>query len=229
MIWIAFTFGLVSSLHCLAMCGPLQAVVMGSWLQGGAVGQWLSYHLGRLLAYAGIGGLAALLGRAIGVAHWQADFALIAGITLLVGYLVLRLLRWDRQLYALLLPFFHQLRSGLDPLPRGLRFAGWGFLNGLLPCGMVYAAALTAMGAAGPLSGAAQMLAFGAGTLPLLFAFNLLGQQLLLRLGLSYQQLAPIAIVLLSSLLILRGMALDIPYLSPALPAPSAGAAGCAP
>mgnify|MGYP006432201693 CR=1 FL=1 len=227
MLALAFSFGLVSSLHCLAMCGPLQAVVMGQWLRGGAAWQWGLYHGGRLLSYALLGSLAHSLGTGLGVARWQNDFSLVAGITLLVGYFVLRLLRWDRQLYGLFLPFFQKLRRRLEGQNRILRFAGWGALNGLLPCGMVYAAAITAIGSPSLQWGALTMLAFGAGTLPLLFSFNWLGQNLLLRLGLNWSRLAPLAIVILSSLLIVRGMALDIPFLSPDAPLSSAGTQAC--
>lgn len=227
MLALAFSFGLVSSLHCLAMCGPLQAVVMGQWLRGGAAWQWALYHGGRLASYAILGSLAHGLGTALGLARWQNDFSLFAGIFLLVGYLVLRLLRWDRQLYGVFLPFFQKLRLQLEGKNRFLRFTGWGLLNGLLPCGMVYAAAITAVGAPTVQFGALTMLAFGAGTLPLLFSFNWLGQSVLLRLGLSWSKLAPLAILVLSSLLIVRGLALDIPFLSPEAPLNASGTQAC--
>jgi len=99
-----------------------------------------------------------------------------------------------------------------------------GLLNGLLPCGLVYVACAGATVTGGVLSGAIYMAAFGAGTVPMMLAIGLSGKLVPFSLRLKLLKAAPVSIFLLGALLILRGMSLGIPYLSPDL---SAGHACC--
>jgi len=226
-IALAFSFGLLSSLHCLAMCGPLQAMVMGQWLRNGKRGNWLWYHTGRLGVYAFLGLLAALFGNALGIPQWQSEFTVMAGLVLLFGYFGLRALRADKKLYGLIQPLLLRLRPD-QKAPRGVWwFVSSGMVNGLLPCGMVYAALLAPLSADHLLWGPGYMLVFGLGTVPLLLTFNLSSQQLLLRYGALFQRLIPVGIVVISALLILRGLQLDIPFLSPEFAPPGTSAEGC--
>jgi uncharacterized protein len=92
-----------------------------------------------------------------------------------------------------------------------------GALNGLLPCGLVYVAGAGAVAAGGFLSGLEYMLAFGLGTWPMMLGLGLAGQPLHGLLRLKLQKVIPACLILLAFLLILRGMSLGIPYLSPDL------------
>lgn len=227
MIGIAFSFGLLSSLHCLGMCGPLQAVVMGQWLKSNRQSHWILYHLGRLATYMILGLIAALFGSAIGIPQWQHEFTLAAGILLLFGYFGFKALQWDRKFSALLSPFLIRMQGKV----KGKNGAQWfilsGALNGLLPCGMVYAALLPATLAQSPLYGMLYMLVFGLGTLPLLGSFNLFSNSLMARFAPLMNRLIPISVILIAGLLILRGLQLDIPYLSPEMPKTGASVEHC--
>jgi len=90
-------------------------------------------------------------------------------------------------------------------------------LNGLLPCGLVYVAgaASTAVGAVWP--GVGYMAAFGAGTFPLMLAISISGKLMPFSLRLKLQKAIPVSILIVGILLILRGLSLDVPYLSPDL------------
>lgn len=227
MIVLAFSLGLISSLHCVAMCAPLQAVVLGQWLKARSWPAYLLYHGGRFMTYALLGLLAATFGAALGIPRWQGEFSLIAGLLLLFGYFGFRFLGLDQKIMRLISPWLRrvqgQLRGGRRPLWLWLS----GALNGLLPCGMVYAALLPAMGAEQPAQGALYMFFFGLGTLGLLLVFNLFSSQIWARYGSQLQALIPISIAVIALLLILRGLHLDIPYLSPALPKAGASIEHC--
>ena len=121
----------------------------------------------------------------------------------------------------------NQLKSGMGALLRQRSFfalAVLGLLNGLLPCGLVYVAAAAATVAGGVLEGAQYMAAFGVGTVPMMLGISLSGSLVPISLRLKLSKAIPVAVFLLAALLILRGMSLGIPYISPNL---SAGGACC--
>lgn len=227
MLWVAFTFGLLSSLHCVAMCGPLQAVVMGQWLQSKHKANWLSYHGGRLLVYMALALLASLIGSGLGIPDLQGSFTIFAGLLLLFGYFGFKALKWDRKAMQVLSPILAKLQQKVRGKKHPLWFLVSGALNGLLPCGMVYAALVPALGLNSLSEAALYMLSFGLGTLPLLLGFNLFSNALILRFGPYFNRLIPLSIILIAALLILRGMELDIPFISPEMPKPGASAETC--
>jgi sulfite exporter TauE/SafE len=98
-----------------------------------------------------------------------------------------------------------------------------GLLNGLLPCGLVYVACAGAVTSGGILEGTQYMAAFGLGTFPMMLAIGLSGALVPLSLRLKLRRTIPVCVFLLGALLILRGMSLHIPYLSPDL----SGARSC--
>jgi sulfite exporter TauE/SafE len=104
---------------------------------------------------------------------------------------------------------------------------GIGLLNGLLPCGLVYVACAGAATAENVLHGVEYMLAFGLGTLPMMLAISLVGQKLQFALRFKLQRLIPLSLAIVGTLLLLRGLALDIPYLSPKLSASPDAACSC--
>ncbi|NDD39883.1 MAG: sulfite exporter TauE/SafE family protein [Verrucomicrobia bacterium] len=111
------------------------------------------------------------------------------------------------------------LKSGLGKLlaTRSLRSVFLlGLLNGLLPCGLVYAACAGATASGNSLNGAACLLAFGLGTVPMMLGLSLAGPRLLTTFRFKLQRFVPVSLAVVGGLLILRGLALGIPYLSPA-------------
>lgn len=227
MYWLAFSFGLISSLHCLAMCGPLQAVVMGSWLKSKKRANWVIYHAGRISTYILLALIAALIGSSLGIPDWQGSFTIVAGLILILGYFGLKALTWDRKILALFNPLLKKIQGKAQGKTARAWYFSSGLANGLLPCGMVYAALIPALGLADLSSAILYMLSFGLGTLPLLIGFNFFSNDLLLRFSPKLQKLIPISIILIGALLILRGMELDIPYLSPAAPKAAASIEAC--
>lgn len=90
-----------------------------------------------------------------------------------------------------------------------------GLLNGLLPCGLVYLGIIGSLATGSALQGALFMLAFGLGTAPVMLSFLLMAKQFNFNYRKRLQKLAPVFISLVAVILILRGLNLGIPYLSP--------------
>lgn len=182
----AFLVGLLGSTHCLGMCGGIvSALTFGlrDDLRRSPVKllpYLLTYNLGRIASYAIAGALVGALGAGLfgltpsPVARTLARLITGAFMIALGLYLagwwpgLQRLEQWGSVLWSRIEPYGRRLL----PVDRPLKALGFGLVWGWLPCGMVYAALATALGAGGPLQGAAFMMAFGLGTLPMLLAIG---------------------------------------------------------
>jgi sulfite exporter TauE/SafE len=214
-IWTAFILGLVGSLHCAGMCGPLaMALPIGaSTPQGFLVGR-VAYNLGRVTTYCSLGLVFGILGKTLALAGIQRWVSIALGISLLVGLFASRKWRPSRPVSAAV----EHLKSHMSALLRRRSFSSLvvlGLLNGLLPCGLVYVASAGAIATGAVLTGVGYMAAFGAGTLPMMLAISLSGRLVPFSLRLKLQKAIPVSVFILAVLLVLRGMGLGIPYLSP--------------
>jgi len=216
----AFMVGLLGSIHCLGMCAPITWAVP----TGDKKWQWLrdriAYNLGRTLTYGILGALVGLLGRGFSLAGWQQGLSVFAGILLILGVLLFGMEAPGRGLFRPLSRLVLAVKIKIGPLiqKRGLK-AQWslGMLNGLLPCGLVYAALLAAW-SMGSVEGAmSYMLLFGLGTLPMMLGAAVFGRTLGQRFRTKVWRWAPKLVVLVGLMMILRGLNLGIPYLSPKL------------
>lgn len=166
----AFIAGLVTSLHCAGMCGPLACSLMP--VRGDrADAQTVSsvYHLSRLAGYMTLGALAGGIGRA--PLMWLSQSALRWLPWVLVVFFVALALRWDRHLpkLAILTRFTWNLQAWARRRSRTQAAAAVGFATPLLPCGPLYFIATLALLSGSPIRGVEFMLAFGLGTIPLLW------------------------------------------------------------
>jgi sulfite exporter TauE/SafE len=221
----ALILGLVGSLHCAGMCGPLALALpvtghrAGTFFAGRA-----AYNLGRIATYSLLGLIFGLVGRSLALAGVQRWVSIALGVTLIVGLFASRKLA-----------LWHPVTAGVDKLKtrmgallrqRSLTALGLlGLLNGLLPCGLVYVACAGATATGDILTGMLYMLIFGLGTIPMMLAIGLSGKLVPPAFRLQLRKAIPVSVFLLATLLILRGMSLGIPYVSPDLSAP--GAACC--
>jgi sulfite exporter TauE/SafE len=181
------------------------------------------YNLGRLLTYCLLGLIFGLMGKTLLLAGIQRWVSIGLGVILLVGLASSKTLALSRPVIALV----SRLKADMSIfLHRRSLFAlaTFGMLNGLLPCGLVYVACAGATTASSAFSGIQYMAAFGVGTLPMMLGIGLSGRLVPLALRLQLRKAIPASVALLAALLILRGMSLGIPYLSPNL---SADGASC--
>ena len=218
----AFLLGLVGSLHCAGMCGPLALALpaAGDTTPGYVLGR-VAYNAGRIITYCLLGIVFGLAGWTFLLAGLQRWVSIALGVALLLGlFASQRLVRWNPVTLVM-----DQLKSRMLVLLRRRSFgslAVLGLLNGLLPCGLVYAACAAATTTGGVLAGAQFMAIFGLGTVPMMLAISLSGKLVPLSLRLKLRQAIPVCLLLLGTLLILRGLSLGIPFLSPDLSGPGA-------
>jgi len=218
----ALLLGLAGSLHCVGMCGPLLLALpldtAGKWK---VLRQMLVYHGGRILTYAALGLLFGLLGKGIAIAGFQKIISISAGVFML--FMAIMAWRFERLVTALpgFGTFTKQVKTSIGNrmrhTPNGSLFS-IGLLNGLLPCGMVYAALAGAIATIGSLEGAAFMVVFGLGTLPLLLMVSVFSRSFgtSIRKKIGFAQ--PILLGLVGLLLLQRGLHLDLALFESAVP-----------
>ena len=210
----ALLLGLGGSLHCGGMCGPLMMALLAGTDPAARVRSRVAYHAGRFTTYALIGLIFGLVGRGFHVAGWQRAVSMVAGVLLLIGGALASRLSLDAWLVRSVGWVKALFRLGMGRKTLGsLMFLG--MINGFLPCGLVYAAGVAAAASGSPLSGVVSMVVFGLGTLPLLLAVDRLGQGLGADGRARLQKAVPWVIAGVGVLLIVRGLGLGIPYLSP--------------
>ncbi len=223
-LWLAFMLGLAGSAHCAGMCGPIALALPTGGRRGLAlVPNRVAYNLGRVTTYCLMGVVFGLIGRSLALAGVQRWVSIGLGVAILVGLFVAR----ARALAIGIAVPVAWLKSALGRLLHQQTLVSQyslGMLNGLLPCGLVYIACVGAAATGGLLSGVEYMLAFGLGTAPMMLALGLAGQALPVGFRLRLQKLIPVCLALVAVLLILRGLALGIPYLSPDLTGDQPGA-----
>ena len=213
----AFITGLFGSLHCAGMCGPL-ALSFNMQGKGNAVVNAILYNAARIFAYMLIGLLFGSIGSSFRYAGWQQAAAVSMGVIILL----IAIITWLGGSSSPKLPwlagytaFIQQKISAAFRSPRPGRVMTLGFFNGLLPCGLVYLAVAGAVATGNTISGAWYMLAFGLGTLPLMFIFSAFGNWLGFKQRIFIRKYLPAFSVTIAVLLILRGLNLGIPYVSP--------------
>jgi len=214
MFWAGFLFGLLSSFHCVGMCGALALALPGR------ASSRLLYHLGRVSTYAILGAGAGLLGQGLRLAGVQQNLSILSGLLILLLVIVPE--RYTSRLAAGLglsrpLTWVKTTLARLFQQPTPGALYATGLLNGLLPCGLVYLAVAGALSAPGVVGAAGYMACFGLGTLPLLLGLSLTGQLVPLAWRARMRQAVPYIASVLAVLFILRGLGLGIPYLSPQL------------
>ena len=220
LIIAGFSLGVISSLHCVGMCGPI-AMALPVQHQDRQT-RFLSitlYHTGRILTYALLGLLVGMAGRNIFLAGFQRWLSIIVGIVVLAYMIQTYIIRRNRSVFLDGI-FFSRLRNFMWKMlkqQKGYNFLLLGMANGLLPCGMVYIALAGAVTAGNIPDSIFFMTAFGAATLPSMVAVGYFGQFLKLSIRNVFRQSVPYLLTGMAILLILRGLNLDIPYISPVL------------
>lgn len=209
----SFILGIGSSVHCLGMCGPLALSI--PYTESG-ISKWtrlVVYYLAKALAYAGMGAVAGMLGKGFILMNWQQGLSIAAGIFIML-WVALPLLKPVSGMFAFQKQFAYLYgKLQRDPKVRYYFLLGW--LNGFLPCGLVYTALAASTVTGGGLQGFTAMFLFGLGTAPVLMMVVLFKRKIGLRFRQLFRPLSMTLSIAVGILLILRGMNLGIPYVSP--------------
>jgi len=219
MLVTAFLFGLLGSFHCVGMCGPIAFMLPVDRSNNfKKARQIFLYHFGRLLSYSIIGFLFGLLGKGLNLFGMQQQLSIFIGLVMIAVVLIpLRIFNK----YNFSRPIFKIISKVKSALGQELKkktpdtFLTIGFLNGFLPCGLVYMAVLGTLASTTALSGSLYMMLFGLGTVPLMTTTIYLGNFLNGKVRQNIRKAIPVFIVFIGFLFVLRGMGLGIPYVSP--------------
>ncbi|MFS0490160.1 sulfite exporter TauE/SafE family protein [Leadbetterella byssophila] len=205
MIHSAFILGLVGSLHCLGMCGPISLLVPANprrYLLSRAI-----YNSGRITTYVLLGLFIGVLGQQTGFYLSQKYLFIALGVLILTFTLLPIKFKSKIDQSYFITRFTASLRRGISQLSskggKSKQFL-FGILNGLLPCGMVYAALSGAFVLGSLKEGALYMLFFGIGTLPVMMSFGFIGKWI--PSGLKSQKVFIYAYLILGVFFIYKGM-----------------------
>ena len=209
----AFLLGLLGSLHCFLMCGPLVATV-GQKTRKSPISTALIYQLGRITVYCIFGAVVGMVGYGFSLYGLHQYVAVAVGSVLifmaLQEFLSLSLSIRSNPMTKLsfwLLQFKNKLKINSPFL--------MGMVNGLLPCGLVYIALTGALIYDTPQNSAIYMLWFGLGTCPVMLGCFLFPKLKLNQNFAFFPKLFPWAVFVMGLWIISRGLGLGIPYLSP--------------
>lgn len=219
MLFSALIFGLLGSFHCIGMCGPIAFILPVDRSNNfKKVSQISLYHLGRIITYSLIGLLFGLLGKSFNLFGFQQQLSIFVGIIMIVAILIpyntFNKYNFSKPLYKVISKVKSALGKELKKKSADT-FLTIGFLNGFLPCGLVYMALFGALASGDALQGSLYMAVFGIGTIPLMTTAIYFGNFLTAKVRHYIRKAIPIVVVLMGVLFILRGMGLGIPYVSP--------------
>lgn len=220
MLYSAFILGLLGSFHCVGMCGPIAFMLPVDRTNSiRKVSQISTYHIGRLITYSLIGLIFGLLGKGLYIFGLQQQLSIFIGIIMIIVVLIpvqkFNQYNLSKPLYRIIAKVKNALGSALHKKSSDT-FLTIGFLNGFLPCGLVYMAVFASMASANAAEGAIYMLVFGLGTIPLMTTAIYISRFLSGAIRQRIQKVIPVFVILIGVLFILRGLGLGIPYISPA-------------
>ena len=216
----ALVLGMVSSFHCVGMCGPLALALPVSHLsRSKQLFSIILYNAGRVITYATLGLVFGIAGRKLYLAGLQQWFSIFIGSIMLA--LAIQYFIRKRPVQPTWMNGFHQaVQKAMQSCLQSPYMGGYLFLgmaNGLLPCGMVYLAIAGALTTTEVYESVLFMSVFGLGTMPAMLLLGIFGLRADISFRKRIKQAMPFVVATVALLLILRGMNLGIPFISPHL------------
>lgn len=210
---VLFVVGLLTSLHCVAMCGGInmsQCVNSGGTVAGvkANIRPSLLYNLGRVTSYTIIGGIIGAIGSVISFSGWARGLvAILSGVFMVImGLSMTGLFPWINRI-APRLPQIFRKKAGSAGRGKGPYIVG--LLNGLMPCGPLQAMQIYALGTGSAIAGGLSMFFFSLGTLPLMFGLGAIITMLGSRFTKKMMKVSAVLVAVLGVIMLSRGLALS--------------------
>lgn len=210
--------GAVGTFHCIGMCGPLAlSLPVVNNTPSSRFVSTLLYNIGRVVTYSTLGAAFGLTGLGFAFFGYQQILSISLGV-IIIFYLLIPAHYFSTAQKSS--TFLINVRRSLGQLFTKKTYGSVftiGILNGLLPCGMIYMAMAAAVSSGSILQSSLFMAMFGLGTLPVMWSLSFFGGLITIKRRSAIRKLFPVIMFVMAVLLILRGLSLDIPYLSPAV------------
>lgn len=219
MLWTALILGLASSLHCIGMCGPIALMLpvnrSNPFIK---VIQIFIYHFGRITAYASLGLLFGLVGKSFFIAGYQQQLSITIGVFIILMAIIpekqLARYNFSKPIYKFITKVKSALGNQFKKKDNPSIFI-IGLLNGYLPCGMVYMALFGAIAMNQIELSIFYMILFGIGTIPFMSFIVYIADFISISFRNKIQKIIPIIAIIIGLLFIIRGLGLNIPFISP--------------
>lgn len=215
---ILFIVGLLTSLHCISMCGGINLSQSVSYNAGnsdtGKNGKLsklkpsLLYNGGRVVSYTIIGGIVGALGSGVSFSgDARGIVAVISGVFMVImGLNMLNIFPWLRRINPRMPKIFSRKMNHSTGTYRPFYV---GLLNGLMPCGPLQAMQIYALGTGNFAAGALSMFMFSIGTVPLMFGFGALSSVLSGKFTHKMMKVSAVLVIVLGVVMANRGLALS--------------------
>ena len=204
--------GIMGSLHCVGMCGPIAMLVSGNSKRQ-YIANRLTYHLGRTITYMTMGLAVGLVGRIFQLGSMQSMLSLVGGAVILIFLFLPRITFLPSSsilIYKLKGLLSNAIRS------RGTYATLFtGILNGFLPCGLVYSALALALVQSSTQESVIVMAVFGLGTIPALLAFTYSANVMKRVMPFSVNKFQRVALLAVALIMIWRGLMFGWPQAMP--------------
>lgn len=219
MVFAGFILGLLGSLHCIGMCGPIAMMLPVSKTNRTKKHlQIVLYHLGRIVTYSVLGTIFGLVGKGLFLTGLQQQLSIIIGVLMILLVVFPKISHTLTFKVSPVTTALNKLKLQLGLyLKKESYYAIFtiGFFNGFLPCGMVYLALVGAIAMESLFESTLYMFLYGLGTVPLLSVLIYVKDAFSNTFRNKLQKAIPVFVVVIGVLFIVRGLGLDIPYISP--------------
>lgn len=207
-----FAIGFLGSLHCVGMCGGLVTAISmtrpHTWWPG-----VIAYQIGRVTTYTALGFVIGLIGSLVNNSSWLSDtqsiISIIAGIIIIL--LALHIGGWLPDPFSKLskhitkITGFNRFINAAATTDNTAPWYSSGLINGLLPCGLVYAAISLSLTATTVGQGVAGMLLFGLGTIPAMLAVPALMRAIAPATRGRILKIGAVLLIIIGTLTVVRG------------------------
>ena len=190
---IIFITGLVTSIHCVGMCGAINLFAVSG--KDSKALRPILYNIGRITSYTITGAIVGLIGNVISIN------SKITGIIILISSILMILMALGMlEIIKFRIPKFISIRS------KSKSSFVIGLLNGLMPCGPLQAMQIYALSTGSIIKGALSMFLFGVGTIPLMLLFGISANMFSSKGINIINKIAPMLLLVLSIFMLNRSL-----------------------